>query len=67
MSTNSKAGFKKIASTTKTSLTVKKFKNKALKKGKTYYFKAVPVVKEGKKYKSTDYSYYAAYACKYNK
>lgn len=45
-----KTGYKKVATTKKTTYTVKKFNKKKLKKGKTYYFYVVAENKVGKKY-----------------
>lgn len=47
-----KSGYKKVATTKKTTYTVKKFNKMKLKKGKTYYFYVVAERKEGKKYYS---------------
>lgn len=49
MSTKKDSGYKKVKTLKKTSLTVKKFKKKALKKNKTYYVYVVANKKVGKK------------------
>lgn len=48
-STKQKSGFKKCATTKKTSLTVKKFGKTSFKKGKTYYFYVDAYNKAGRK------------------
>lgn len=48
-STNAKSGFKKVGTTTKTSLTIKKIKGKKVAVGKQYYVSIVPNKKVGKK------------------
>lgn len=55
-STKQKSGYKKVATTKKTSYTVKKIGKTALKDGKRYYFYVVPQNKVGKKYYNSDYT-----------
>ena len=50
VSTSKKSGYKKVASTTKTTYTLTKFKGKKLKKGTTYYVYVLPAKKVGKTY-----------------
>lgn len=59
-STSEKSGFKKVATTKKTSYVVTKFKKKVLKRNKRYYFYVVANKKSGKKtFKTTpDRSFY---------
>ncbi len=52
MSTKKDSGYKKVATTKKTSVTIKKLGKKKLKKGKTYYVYVVAYNKVGKKYYS---------------
>ncbi len=52
MSTKKDSGYKKVATTKKTSVTVKKLGKKKLKRGKTYYAYVVAYNKVGKKYYS---------------
>lgn len=49
VSTKQKSGFKKCATTKKTSITVKKFGKSSFKNGKTYYFYVAAYNKVGKK------------------
>lgn len=51
-STKQESGYKKIATTKKTSMVISKIKKKALKSGKTYYFYVEAQNKVGKKYYS---------------
>lgn len=52
MSTKQKSGYKKVATTTKTSYTVRKFNKKKLVKGRTYYVYVVAYNKVGRTYYS---------------
>lgn len=58
-----KKGYKKVSTTKSTSYTLKKFKSKSLKKGKSYYFYVVANKKvKSKTYKSVpQYSFYQTY------
>lgn len=65
-STKQTSGYKKVATTTKTSYTVKKLNEKALKQNKTYYFYVVAQKKVGSKYYSgaagnANYCWYMKY------
>ena len=51
---NVKNTFKKVATTTKSSVTVKKIGKNKLKKGKTYYYYIIAQKKVGKKYITTE-------------
>lgn len=58
-SDKSKKGYKKVSTTKSSSYTLKKFKGKKLKKGKTYYFYVIANKKvNGKTYKSVGSWYY---------
>lgn len=57
ISNNKESGYKKVAVTTKNSLTIKKYGKSKLKKGNTYYVTVTAQKKVGKKYVSVDDSY----------
>ena len=57
ISNNKESGYKKVAVTTKNSLTIKKYGNSKLKKGNTYYVTVTAQKKVGKKYVSVDDPY----------
>lgn len=60
ISANREAGYKKVKTTTKTSLTVKKCGKSKLKNGKCYYYRIVANKKIGKKTRSGSRSYIAS-------
>lgn len=57
ISNNKESGYKKVAVTTKNSLTIKKYGKSKLKKGNTYYVTVTAQKKVGKKYVSVDDPY----------